>query len=102
MIKDSKPISMAEVKEILKDQDSEKAKTTLAFIKRFVKLSEQDAKTFFESVKKLDISKLKDEDIIKIMDFMPEDAEDLRKIFAGSSINLEQDEITKILELRKK
>jgi DNA-directed RNA polymerase subunit F len=37
---------------------------------------------------------------VKIVDFLPEDAADLIKILPGVSLN--QDEITKILEIAKK
>ena len=44
--------------------------------------------------------KVKQEHIAKIIDFVPEKAEDLNKIF--NDINLEEDEITKILSEVKK
>jgi DNA-directed RNA polymerase subunit F len=100
-IKEMKPITMAEAREILKGNDSERAKIADAFFKKFTKLSAGEAKKMFDSIKKLNLDKLKDEDIVKIIDFMPEDAENLRKIFTGSDITLEQDEITKILEIAK-
>jgi len=101
-IKELRPIPMAEAREILKVEETEKAKIAEAFIKKFTKISGEEAKKMFDAIKKLNIDKLKDEDIVKIIDFMPEDTEGLRKIFTGSDINLEQDEITKILETRRK
>lgn len=92
---------MAETKEILKSYETDKAKSALLLIKKFTKISNREARTLFEDIKKLNLEKLKDEDIVKIIDFMPEDAESLRKIFIGSSINLDQDEISKILEFTK-
>lgn len=101
MILDNKSITMAEAKEILKDYDTEKAKASILMIKKFVKLSAEDAKKIHSEIKKLNIEKLKEQDIVKIIDFLPEDAESLRKIFTGTDISLDQDEISKILEVIK-
>lgn len=102
MIKDKKSITLAEARELLKNSEGEKVKATADFIKKFMKLSANDAVKLKQELMALDIVKLKEEDIVKIIDFMPEDAEDLRKIFSGYDISLEQDEITKILEILKK
>jgi DNA-directed RNA polymerase subunit F len=101
MIKEAKPLPIAEVKEILKEQDTEKSKELLGFLKKFNKTTAPEAKKMFDSIKKLNIEKLKDEDIVRIIDFAPEDAEDLRKLFVGSDIALDQDETTRILEIKK-
>lgn len=101
MITEKNPISIAEVKDILKEQDTDKAKELLGFVKKFNKMSGSEARKMLEAIKKLNIEKLKEEDIIRILDFAPEDVEDLRKLFAGSDTTLDQDEITKILETKK-
>ncbi|MCX8193967.1 MAG: hypothetical protein N3G19_01240 [Candidatus Pacearchaeota archaeon] len=102
MIRDKKPVTLAEVRELLKGSESDKAKNTIEFIKKFTKMNVSEANKLKQELIALDIAKLKEEDIVKIIDFMPEDAEDVRKIFSGSDISLEQDEITKILETLKK
>ena len=101
MITENKPITMAESKEILKEYDTEKSKAATAMIKKFTKLSADEAKKLFLDIKKLNLEKLKDEDIIKIIDFLPDDAESLRKIFTGSDTAFDQDEISKILNVIK-
>jgi len=102
MIKDKKPITLAEARGLLKDAEGEKAKATADLIKKFTKINASDAIALKQQLMALDIAKLKEEDIVKIVDFMPEDADDVRKIFSGYDISLEQDEITKILEVIKK
>jgi DNA-directed RNA polymerase subunit F len=101
MIKEKKPITIAETRELIKDFDTDKAKEVSLFLKKFDKTHAGDAKKMFDAIKKLNIEKLKDDDVVKIVDLAPEDAEDLRKIFFGSDITLDQDEITKILEITK-
>ncbi len=102
MILEKKPLTMAQTRELLANYDTEKSKMTSAFIKKFTKLSAKDAEDLFNDLKKLNLEKFKDEDLVKIIDFMPDDADSLRKIFTGADINLDQDEITKILEITNK
>jgi len=102
MIKKIEPVALAEVKGILSKIDTEKSKELAQFIKKFVKINPEKAKEMKKELQDLNFFSLKEEDIIKVIDFMPEDAEDLRKIFAGSELSLKQDEIVKILEIVKK
>ena len=110
MIKNTNVQTLGEIKEILenlaKDEKDEKdentrAKSTLHYIKKFVKTKPEHAKKLKETLQNLNIIKLNSKFIAKIVDLMPEDAEDLRKIFVGEEINLEQDEINSILETVK-
>ena len=98
MIKNLIPLTLAEVSNLIgKDEKSEKLKD---FIKQFNKMPVKKAVEMKEVLKKLGLIKLKGENIVKIVDFMPEDAEDLSKILQGVSLN--QDETNKILEVVKK
>ncbi|MGC9309502.1 MAG: RNA polymerase Rpb4 family protein, partial [Candidatus Nanoarchaeia archaeon] len=69
------------------------------FIKEFVKTKPEKAKEIREKLEKLDMLKLKPRHITKIIDFMPEDAEDLNKIISDASLN--QEETNKILQAIK-
>jgi DNA-directed RNA polymerase subunit F len=61
-----------------------------------VKLNPKDAKEMKEKLAKLDLMKMKSEQIVKVIDILPEDKEDLNKIFAN--VNLDEDETKKILD----
>ncbi len=98
MIKESRPITMAEVSEMI--VDSKKAENVRLFIKDFDVLDADKARELFEEVKNLDIMKLKDDHIVKMVDFLPTDATELNKTI--SDISLDQDETTKILEVISK
>ncbi len=102
MIKEKKAVTLTEVQELLKEIESDKAKALLSFIKKFVKTNANKAEKLKQELLALDIAKLKEKDIVSLINFMPEDAEDIRKIFTGSEISLDQNEITKILELFKR
>jgi len=101
MIRESKTITLAEARELLKKAETDKAKAVADFIKKFTKLNVSDTEKLRKALEALNIHKLREKDIVKLIDFMPEDAEDVRKIFAGSESSLDQDEITKVLEALK-
>lgn len=97
MIINNNPISMAESLVYL--QDSEKEKEIKGFIKKFVKVNSKEAKKIREELKKLNLIKINDSDISKIIDLFPEDKEDLNKILIGK--NLDENETEKILKTIK-
>ena len=94
MIKNNKPLSMAESLKYVK-KDSEVSK----FVKNFTKLSPKEANEFRKKLEDLELMKLKPSHIVKIIDTTPEDKEDLNKIFIGMS--LDEDETKKILDIVK-
>jgi len=101
MIKDKKPLSMAEAAEILGSlKETEKIKETSIFLKKYSKVDPKKVNELREELVKLDILKLKNSDIAKIMDILPEDAQELNKLF--TDVALDADETTKILESVKK
>jgi DNA-directed RNA polymerase subunit F len=100
MIKDRKPLSMYEVEEIAKDiKDSDRIKDLKAFIKKFGELDAKKAIKLKEALTALDIIKLKEKDIIKIVDIFPENAAELNKV--ATEANLDAAEINKILDTIK-
>ena len=98
MIRNNDPISMIESLEYLKAAKDE-GKETIAFIKKFNKLNPKDAKEMKEKLKKADLMKLDEKSISKIIDILPDTAEDLGKIFVG--ISLDEEENKTILEIVK-
>jgi len=98
MIKNTIPLSLIEAKELIKD-DEEKSELK-AFLKKFAKLDLKDAKKLKEELENSGIIRVKAEHIAKIIDFLPEDASDINKIFIDTS--LEENEINKIIEIVKK
>ena len=95
MMENIEPLSMAEVTEYLK-KDKDSGTDTIGFIKKFVKLNPKDAKELKRKIRELNLMKIKEIDIVRIIDLMPENAEELNKIFTDVSLN--EDETNKILE----
>ena len=99
MIKNVIPLSLAEVRESIKGVEDEK-KELEAFLKKFTKLDAKEASELRKELEGTGIIKLKPENIAKIIDFLPEDASDINKIFIDTS--LDENESAKIIEIVKK
>jgi len=97
MIKNKEPLSMIEVAEYIKD--NENAVELIKFIKKFEKIDYKKAKELKKKIEELNFMKIKQEHISKIIDTMPETAEDLNKIFVD--ISLDENETKKILDTVK-
>lgn len=100
MIKEKTPLAMYEVQaELEKVKETDKTKDIQAFIKKFSKLSPEKSQKLKAELEKLDIIKMKRQDILKIVDIFPENATELNKIVTEAS--LDSDETNKILETIK-
>jgi DNA-directed RNA polymerase subunit F len=98
MIKNSTPLSMAESVEYLSsDKDTEK--NTKEFIKKFVKINPKEAKELRKKLSELNLVKMNEINICKLIDFLPERAEEVNKIFVDAS--LDENETKKILDTIK-
>ncbi|PIN91032.1 hypothetical protein COU57_02390 [Candidatus Pacearchaeota archaeon CG10_big_fil_rev_8_21_14_0_10_32_14] len=100
MILNDSPLSMAESMTHIKEKENETRNTELVgFIKKFTSLKPKDGKEMREKITALNIIKLKTDQISKIIDLLPDNKEDLNKIF--TEINLDEDEANKILDIVK-
>src|SRR4030042_754942 len=98
MIKNMQPLNMCEVKKILVSlEDNEKKAQIEAFVKKFSKINKEKAEKLEKELEALGLLKVKKDHIVKIIDTMPEDPEDLNKIF--TDVGLDEDEANKILEV---
>lgn len=98
MIKNNEPLSMAEALEYVK-QESESGKEIVGFIKKFAKIKPADAKKLRKKLQEMDIIKINNSGICKIIDFLPDNAEDLNKVLPDANLN--EDETKKILDAIK-
>lgn len=97
-IREEKPLTIAEVIELIKN--SESSKTTEDFLRGYCDTSIETVLKIRGELISLDLIKLKERDIVKIIDFMPQDAVELNKIIGDC--NLDNDEVTKILNVINK
>lgn len=96
MIKESKALSMSEAKEFIDNSSNDDLK---GFVKNFVTLEPEKAKKLREELENIDNMKIKEEHISKLIDLLPEDSEDINKIF--SDADLDENETNQILETIK-
>ena len=90
-----KALSMVEAKKIA--DENEGREDVQPYFKKFIKLNLKDANAMKEDLEKLNNHKMKPEHIAKIIDFLPEDASDINKIF--TDISLEENEIKQITDI---
>lgn len=98
MIKNTEPISMPEASEYIDKKDELGAKA-LAFIKKFNSLTSAKAKQMRKQLEDMDSVKFNEQSITKVIDLLPEDSEEVNKIF--TDVNLDEDETKKIIEIVK-
>lgn len=97
MILDMKPLSMAEVKEFIKDV--EEKKELKDYLKKYSKVSQEKAKEISEAIRGLGNIKIRETDVVKVVDFLPQTPEEVNKIF--SEVSLDEKEINDILNITK-
>jgi len=99
------PLSLSDVKEELKKikkRDGEfdfRAQRTNEYVESCVKVSKKAAKEIYDKIAALNILRLKDIHIHKIIDIMPFSVDELKIIFQSYSISLGNDNLKKILEI---
>lgn len=98
MIKNTTPLSMSEATTYLKGAKDD-GKEMKGFIKKFTKLKAADSKKLREKIKEMNIIQINDIHISKIIDVLPENTEELNKIFVG--VGLTDEESKGILEAVK-
>jgi len=104
-IAEEKYVSWHDAKKIMekKAKDSEpgyEQKNALEHLKKFCKLTDKDAKAMREELGKT--GKLKDRQIIAVMNMMPKDMDELRVLFANEIVSLTDDQKKEILSVVKK
>ncbi len=98
MIRNTTPLSMAESLEYI-EKEKKAEKPVADFIKKFVKITPKEAKELRKKLDDLKIIKLNDVNISKIIDILPEKAEEINKIFVD--ISLDENETKRILDTIK-
>ncbi len=105
-ILESKPVPMAVVKELLKKKKGEEMsfeeKQAIEHLKALTKLSAKEAEKLEEELRKLEMRKLKDENIVKIVDILPTTMEELKLVLSDAKVPFNKEELEKIFEVVKR
>ena len=104
---DKMPIGLAELKDELtkiQARDEElgfRSGKTLEYVNSFGTLSLADFIKLKDEVSKLDIPRLKDEHVVKIVDFLPKSVADLDVLLQGYPITITKENQKKIVDVVK-
>jgi DNA-directed RNA polymerase subunit F len=98
MILSKKALTMAQAREYAKSQTENVVLQD--YFKAYCKLSKEKSLELCSEISALNNMKIKEEHLVKIADFLPQDAEDLSKIFNDVSLN--EEETNAILGVVKK
>lgn len=97
------PIAMVELKEKLtqlkKHHDlSFRATKTLEYLNNFATKKQKEIEEAKKKLQELNILRLKESHIIKILDLQPKDPETLKAILANENVTLKPEELKKVVE----
>lgn len=94
---DRRPVTLAEAKSLI--TALEEKPVLHDYFKKFSKLSKSDADKLVADLRALNSLKIKEEHMVKVADFLPQNAEELQKIF--NDVSLSEDEINAVLNIIK-
>ncbi len=93
MIDHKNSLSMSEASEYVKEKELQ------GIMKKFIKIKKDKTTGLRKKIEELNIIKLNPKNVTKIIDFLPEDKEDLNKIL--TDVNLDENETNTILQTIK-
>ncbi len=100
---EQKPIALADIKENLDNAKKKtkelnfRAEKVHTYLIEFTTLSKKEADEMYEKLKALNMSKLRDRHIVKILDILPADMDGLKTLFSGEATSLKSEELKQIL-----
>ncbi|MCW1296522.1 MAG: hypothetical protein OH319_02475 [Candidatus Parvarchaeota archaeon] len=99
-------VPLFKVKEILSKRSAKdltyEQKKAFEHAKEFVKLDKEEIDRLSEELKALGIRKLKDKHIVKIIDILPKNVEQLKVILTETDLTFKSSELSKIMEIVSK
>jgi len=99
-----KPLNMAELKEIIAKLEKSKelsyrGEKTREYLANFVTLSKKEASELSKKIEELNIPRLKDRHITKIVDILPKDIDSLRAVLSGETLTIKEEDLKRILDV---
>jgi len=94
-------VDLSERLEKIKKRDKELGTfgmKTQEYLNLFVKLKPKEAETLKKKLEGLEIPRLKDRHIIKVIDIMPKDMDSLRALFSGENITVKPEDLKRIMD----
>jgi len=107
-ILEERPLNLVELKtelDKIEKRDKElnfRATKTKDYLKNFAKLDKKKVVELRKKIQELDIPRIKERQIAKVIDMLPEDMDDLRTVFVGETTTISPENMQKILDTVKK
>ena len=96
---EKQPVTLTEIKSVLEKNESEdfRAQKTYEYVKEFAKLNKKQAQELKQKLMDLNIIRLKEEIIVKIIDLLPKSEGELKAILQSFNVTLPKDQLKSIL-----
>lgn len=107
IIINERPITMAELSEDLdrlEKQEKElnfRANKTKSYLKQLSKMKFKESQELYKKIESLEIPRIKDRQIVKIIDMLPETLDELRMLMVGETTTINEDNMKRILDVVK-
>ena len=100
-IVEKQPVTLAEIKSVLEKNKTNdfRAQKTLEYVKEFAKLKKKQAEELKQKLQELNIVRLKEEIIVKIVDLLPKSEGELKAILQSFNVTLPKDQLKSILNV---
>jgi len=101
------PLSLLDLKDSLESINkrdkllSSKGTKVLDYISKITNLKPKELAEMRKKLTECGVERLKEKQIVKIIDLMPKDIDSLKTIFTGDNLTLKQEDLKKILECLK-
>lgn len=98
------PMTMSELKEELKNikkRDEElnfRAEKTEEYLNQFDVLKEKEAKDLFKKIEGLEVPRLRPEHIVKLIDILPTNQEEVKMVLQGCTITVTKENLKRIAD----
>jgi DNA-directed RNA polymerase subunit F len=98
------PMTLAELKEELKKIKKRdealnfRAERTEEYLNQFQVLKEKEAKELYKKVEALDIPRIKPEHIVKLIDILPTNPEEVKLVLQGYTITVTKENLKRIAD----
>jgi len=101
---DEAPVSLVELKERIKELQAEgplsfRAEKTNAYLDAFAFGTAKEAQALTKKITDLNIPRLKDRHIMKVIDIMPKDIDSLRLLLSNETLTIKDEDLKKILDV---
>ena len=90
-----KPLTLVEAKELVDKNEGMEALGP--YFKKYIKIKEKDVEEMKKELLQLKNHKMKEGDLVKIIDLLPEDASEVNKIF--TDVSLDENEIKQVTNI---